>query len=435
MLAPRSWLHLPRRTVRLRLTALYGGLFLISGAVLLAITYGLVAGRSEATNFSIVGTQNGVVKAVAGPATGSIRVCQAFGVPCPSPQGTSGKVLQEPSGGAFYIVRPPISHVGAAPVGAAQIEATLPTASQRANLLMVSAIALGIMAVISIGLGWLMAGRVLRPLRTMTASARHISEENLHERLAVHGPNDELKDLGDTIDGLLGRLETAFEAQRRFVANASHELRTPLAMMRTSIDVALGKPRASSEIKVLAGKLEEGLNQADKLLEGLLVLARAQRGALGELREVSLQDLVFAALVANEDEISRLRLTVLDATVAYEVMGNETLLARLVANVVNNAVCHNVPDGLIVISDSTRDGIAYLLVDSGGPILDEGAVQDLAKPFRKLGPERVADNNGAGLGLSIVRAIAIAHGGTLELHARPEGGLRVVVGLPMALRV
>jgi signal transduction histidine kinase len=317
----------------------------------------------------------------------------------------------------------------------AQIEATLPTPAERTDLLTVSAIALGIMALISIGLGWLMAGRVLRPLRTMTATARQISEENLHERLAVNGPDDEMKDLGDTIDGLLGRLETAFEAQRRFVANASHELRTPLAMMRTSLDVALGKPRTPSEVKVLARKLEEGLNQADKLLEGLLVLARAQRGALGEMTEVSLQDLVFAALVADQDEISRLRLTVLDATVAYEVFGNETLLARLVANVVDNAVRHNVPDGMIVLSDHMEDGMAYLVVDSGGPVLDEDAVQQLAKPFHRLGPERVADNNGAGLGLSIVRAIATAHGGTLELHARPEGGLRVVIGLPTATQV
>ena len=381
MLAPRSWLHLPRRTVRLRLTALYGGLFLVSGAVLLAITYGLVAGRSEATAFRIVGTHNGVVKAVEGPAPGALKVCKALGVPCP--RGSVSNVVHVPPGASFGFKGP----VSALPLGGtAQIEATLPTPSQRKGLLIVSAIALGIMAVISIGLGWLMAGRALLPLRTMTATARQISEENLHERLAVHGPNDELKDLGDTIDGLLARLETAFEAQRRFVANASHELRTPLAMMRTSVDVALGKPRATSEVKVLAGKLEEGLNQADKLLEGLLVLARAQRGALGELTDVSLQDLVFAALVADQDEITRLRLTVLDATIAYRATGNETLLARLVANVVNNAVRHNVPDGMIVIADSMHDGMAYLHVDNGGPVLDEGAVQDLAKPFHKLGP-------------------------------------------------
>jgi signal transduction histidine kinase len=306
---------------------------------------------------------------------------------------------------------------------------------ERHNLLVVSAIALGIMAFVSIGLGWLMAGRVLRPLRAMTATTRQISEENLHERLALRGPDDELKDLGDTIDGLLGRLETAFEAQRRFVANASHELRTPLAMMRTSVDVALGKPQPTPEVRVLAAKLDEGLEQADRLLEGLLLLARAQRGALGELTEVSLEALVFAALTAEQQEISRLRLTVLDGTVAGEVLGNETLLARLVANVVSNAVRHNVPDGMVVLANGRRDGMAYLVVDSGGAILDEKTVQDLAQPFHRLGPERVRNNSGAGLGLSIVRAIATAHGGALELHARPEGGLRVMVMLPAAVRV
>jgi signal transduction histidine kinase len=429
-LAPRSGLHLPRRTVRLRLTALYGGLFLISGAVLLAITYGLVVGRPVITAFRIVGSSGGVVKAVAGQANGeAVRICTVLHLPCPP----LGKLVSPlPAGGQFSITPGPAPVV---PPGARQIVATLPTAAERTNLLSVSAIALGIMALVSIGLGWIMAGRVLRPLRTMTATAREISEVNLHERLAVQGPDDELKDLGDTIDGLLGRLETAFEAQRRFVANASHELRTPLAMMRTSVDVALGKPQAPPEVRVLGDKLEEGLDQADRLLEGLLVLARAQRGALGEMTEVSLQDLVFAAVVAEQDHIDRLRLTVLDATVAYEVMGNETLLARLVANVVSNAVRHNVPDGMVVISDTMHDGVAYLVVDNGGPVLDEAAVQQLAQPFHRLGPERVANNNGAGLGLSIVRAIAAAHEGSFELHARPEGGLRVVIGLPMAVRV
>jgi signal transduction histidine kinase len=426
-LAPRSWLHLPRRSVRLRLTALYGGLFLISGAVLLAITYGLVAGRPQVTAFRIVRGSGGVVKAVPGQAAGPLKICKALGLPCPSP-----KMLGIPSNGAAPFQPPiPPGITG----GVHQIVATLPTAFELHNLLVVSAIALGIMAFVSIGLGWLMAGRVLRPLRAMTATARQISEENLHERLALRGPDDELKDLGDTIDGLLGRLETAFEAQRRFVANASHELRTPLAMMRTSVDVALGKPQPPPEVRVLAAKLDEGLDQADKLLEGLLLLARAQRGALGELTEVSLQDLVFAALTAEQGDIARLRLTVLDGTVAGEVLGNETLLARLVANVVSNAVRHNVPDGMVVLANGRRDGMAYLVVDSGGALLDEEAVQELAQPFHRIGPERVANNNGAGLGLSIVRAIATAHGGALELHARPEGGLRVMVLLPAAVRL
>ncbi len=152
------------------------------------------------------------------------------------------------------------------------------------------AIALAIMAVVSIGLGWLVAGRALSPIREMTSNARHISAENLHERLGVQGPTDELKDLGDTIDDLLARLETAFEAQKRFVANASHELRTPLTMMRTSVDVAVGKAQPPAEVRVLAGKVGEGLDEADRILEGLLLLARAQRGALGDLTAISLPD-------------------------------------------------------------------------------------------------------------------------------------------------
>jgi signal transduction histidine kinase len=426
VLAPRSWLHLPRRTVRLRLTALYGALFLFSGAVLLAITYGLVVVRPVVTQFRVVSAAGGIAKVVAGKASETIRAPA-----CPLPSTCPPAVRFSGGGGTFRALPVPFS----APPGFRQIVATLPTPGERHSLLIVSAIALAIMALISIGLGWLMAGRVLRPLRTMTATAREISEVNLHERLAVRGPDDELKDLGDTIDGLLGRLETAFEAQRRFVANASHELRTPLAMMRTSLDVALGKPQAPPEVEVLAGKLEEGLNQADRLLEGLLLLARAQRGALGEITEVPVQDLVFAALIAEQEQISQRHLTILDGTVASEVLGNETLLARLVANVIGNAVRHNVDHGMIVITNSSREGMASLVIDSSGPLLDEEAVQELAQPFRRLGPDRVADNNGAGLGLSIVRAIAIAHGGALHLHARPEGGLRVIVDLPTAVRV
>jgi len=426
--APRSWLHLPRRTVRLRLTALYGGLFLISGAVLLAITYGLVVGRPEVTSFRVQSASGGIVKVVAGQVSGAVPACLVPGAP--ASQCPPGLVLPSGAVGGQYV------KAGAAPSPSTirAIFATLPTPSEQHNLFVVSIIALGIMTCISIGLGWVMAGRVLRPLRSMTATAREISELNLNWRLAVRGPDDELKDLGDTIDSLLGRLETAFEAQRRFVANASHELRTPLAMMRTSVDVAVGKPHAPAEVKVLGDKLEEGLNQADKLLEGLLLLARAQRGALGEITDVPLGDLVAAALAAEQDEISRKHLDVHDETGPGEVRGNETLLTSLVANVISNAVCHNVDGGTITITSGAHDDKAFLVVENGGPVLAGEAVRALAQPFQRLGPDRVADNNGAGLGLSIVRAIATAHGGALYLRARPEGGLHVSVELPAAQR-
>ena len=431
MLAPRSRIHLPRRTVRLRLTALYGGLFLVSGAVLLAINYGLVVGVPIRASFVVSsGSEQGAAKAIALPAP-LAKLCTSLQLPCGNPTRT----FIAPAPGT--VIGGPVPRLPRKPPGGILrgFEAVLPTANERGHLLGVSAIALGIMAILSIGLGWLIAGRVLRPLRTMTTTTRHISEENLNERLALEGPDDELKDLGDTIDGLLERLEKAFEAQRRFVANASHELRTPLAMMRTSVDVALGKAQPPAEVLVLGGKLEEGLDQAERLLEGLLVLARAQRGALGEMTVVSLPDLVSMALISEQAEIRRLNLNVEDATFPSHVIGNETLLSRLVANVVTNAVRHNVPGGTVHISNDVLGPMERLVVESGGAVLDDATVQKLAEPFNRPGAERISNGKGAGLGLSIVSAIAIAHGGSLRLRRRPEGGLRVEIELPAVVRL
>ncbi len=427
-MALRSRVHWPRRTVRLRLTALYGGLFLASGAGLLAITYALVAGQPMRAFFQVAGTVRGSVTLL--PAKARVLV------PPPAPGGVF--ITRSASGGPTppqlpSAVRALLRNALPGNVNFLAFQATLPTPGELHRLLIESGIALALMAVVSIGLGWLVAGRVLRPLRAMTVTARQISEESLDERLAVHGPADELKDLGDTIDGLLARLETAFEAQRRFVANASHELRTPLAMMRTSLDVALGKPSpVPAEVTVLAGKLGEGLDQADKLLEGLLLLARAQQGGVGEITEVSLRSLVAEALDADRAEIVRRALVVDDGTVEGDVTGNETLLARLVANVVDNAVRHNVPGGRVHISSGSRGARARLVVESDGAVIPQEEAQHLGEPFYRLGAERVANNDGTGLGLSIVRAIANGHSGSLQLQARPEGGLRVVVELPAA---
>jgi signal transduction histidine kinase len=311
-------------------------------------------------------------------------------------------------------------------------QATLPTPDQLHALFILCGIALAIMAVVSIGLGWLVAGRALSPIREMTSDARHISAENLHERLGVQGPTDELKDLGDTIDDLLARLETAFEAQRRFVANASHELRTPLTMMRTSVDVAVGKAQPPAEVRVLAGKVGEGLDEADRILEGLLLLARAQRGALGDLTAISLPDLVESAIAADQAEITGKSLTVQNQLLPATVMGNEVLLALMVANVIDNAVRHNVEGGVVHISNDFDGVVARLVVENGGEVLDEHEVQLLGEPFQRIGAERLASGHGAGLGLSIVSAISAAHGGALRLSARPEGGLTVVIELPVA---
>lgn len=377
---------MPRYTVRLRLTLLYSGLFLVLGAGLLALTYFLAARRITA------------------------------------PVSVPSETLPQPT--------PPPSNTAAL---AQQLHAQ--AAADLHQFLIQSGIAFSIIAVVTIVLGWVVAGRVLRPLQTMIATTRQISEENLHERLALPGPPDELKALGDTIDELLARLEAAFEGQRRFVANAAHELRTPLTMMRTSLDVAVGKPGpVPPEVTTLAGKLREGLNQADRLMESFLALARAQQGTLTDLTSVSLPQLVSATLAACREAIAGRGLQVRQTLSNAGVIGSKTLLARLVENLIDNAIRYNTPGGLIGVT-TTDDGVAaHLVVESDGPLLDERKVQELGQPFRRLGADRTAVDGSIGLGLSIVAAIVDAHDGSLGLHVRPEGGLQVVITLPHARR-
>jgi signal transduction histidine kinase len=374
--------------VRLRLTALYGTLFLASGTGLLVITNVLARGWPWPS------------------------------VPVPAHPSHTG----HPRG------LTPTASV----VHQLQAEAARQHAAAMNQLLAQSAIALGIMAVASVALGWLVAGRVLRPLREMTAATQRISADNLGERLALPCPGDELKDLGDTIDGLLGRLETAFGSQRLFAANASHELRTPLAMMRTSVDVATAKPAVPPEVTVLAGKLREGLDQADRLVDSLLLLARAQHGAPGDQITVSLGDLLASALDARRDLIGCLRLRVRQTAADVWVTGDPTLFGRMVGNLVDNAVRHNQPGGWIRAETTADTARACLVIENGGPVLGQHAVTGLAQPFRRLGADRTGSARGAGLGLSIVDAVATAHGGNLYLHARPTGGLRAIIDLPPA---
>jgi signal transduction histidine kinase len=283
------------------------------------------------------------------------------------------------------------------------------------------------------------AGRVLRPLREMTDTTRRISADNLHERLAMPGPRDELKDLADTIDGLLERLEGAFAAQRRFVANASHELRTPLATMRASLDVAVAKPDpVPPQTLALAGRLRIQLDQVDHLLEGLLTLARAQHGvqpqALPSPVTLALDDVVSAALAARGEAIAARRLTVRHVTgpQAAWVTGSQPLLRRMVDNIVDNAITHNQDAGWIQLTTHSEGTSAQLVVETGGQVFDQRQVDELGQPFRRLAADRTGSGAGAGLGLSIVAAIASAHGGTLTLRARDEGGLRVMIALPVA---
>lgn len=305
---------------------------------------------------------------------------------------------------------------------------------QSRRLLVGSLIALVVMGLVSLLLGRLISGRVLRPLRTITAATRRVSAENLHERLAVTGPEDEVKDLADTIDGLLARLEASFAAQRRFVANASHELRTPLATMRASLDVAEAKPEPMPpQTAALAGRVRTELDRVDRLLDGLLVLARAQHGALADQAPVALGELVAQALAARAADIRAKDLTVTGG-VATEAWtdGNVTLLARTAQNLVDNAVRHNEDGGWLRVAATAADGMVELIVESGGPVLEQAQVDRLALPFQRLGADRVGSDDGSGLGLSIVAAVAEAHGGRLELRARPAGGLRATVSLPQA---
>lgn len=365
---------LPVRSVRLRLTVLYGALFLLCGAGLLAVTYLLV---SRATGISAVATSS-----PGGPALGAVKHTHLVDL-----------------------------H----------------------QLLVQSGIALTIMTVVSGVLGWVVAGRVLSPLRTITVRTRLISGESLHERLALSGPNDELKELADTIDSLLARLEAAFDAQRRFVANASHELRTPLAMMRTTLDVALAKPDGvPAQTASLDANLRADLDRADRLLESFLTLAHAQHGARPDHRPVRLDQLMAEALAARSDRIAEQRIAVNSALDPVSVTGSETLLARMVENVVENAVLHNQPAGFINLACAVDQDVARAVVESAGAVLDERTVAQLAQPFQRMGADRTRSKPGFGLGLSIVAAVAAAHDGTLELHARPEGGLEVYMAFPAA---
>jgi signal transduction histidine kinase len=383
--------------VRLRLTALYGALFLLCGAGLLAITNVLVRRRTALPKGS-----NGVIAITKLP-------------------GASPSVSVAPGGGQ------PRGHTAQAGATAVEHSALLH------QLLIQSGIALAVMAAASILLGWLVAGRVLRPLHTITTTVQQISATNLHRRLALGGPDDELKALGMTFDDLLARLEASFEAQRRFVANASHELRTPLTMMRTALDVATGKPRPPTpEVEALATKIRRGLDQADLLLESFLLLARAEHAPLAEDITIDVDYMAAAALAARSEAIATKGLAVEHALGSAPIRGNEALLAQMVGNLIENAIRHNHPGGWIRIVTEADGALATLVVESGGPVLDQHEVSALAEPFRRLGAERTGSDNGVGLGLSIVAAVVVAHHGNLDLQARSTGGLRVVVTLPLA---
>jgi signal transduction histidine kinase len=360
----------PGSTIRTRIAFVYGGVFLVLGSVLLGIVNLL----------SRAGTEDEVA-AIRRRAVPALPVTDVRGV----------TVVQ---------LTDSVRHA----------------AGQQ--MLIWSAFALLGTALCAVAVGWWTAGRVLRPVHAMTAKARRLSERTLHERIAASGPDDELKELGDTLDALLARLEKAFDSQRRFIANASHELRTPLATQRTAIQVGLDESASAEELARTKTVLLDNNRRSERLIEGLLVLARSERG-LAEREDVDLGE-----VVAEEAARYEVKAAVGRGGV---VRGNRLLLAQLVGNLVANAVAYNVPDG--TVDAACADGV--LTVRNTGPVVAAEDVPTLFEPFRR-GEGRDRMGPGAGLGLSIVRSIADAHGGTVTAEPGPEGGLAVTVTLPVA---
>jgi signal transduction histidine kinase len=307
------------------------------------------------------------------------------------------------------------------------VERTLPPALAQEALARLDfqyALALAGTLVVAFALGWVVAGRALAPLRRVTTLARHVTQERLDERIDLHGPPDELRELADTVDGMLDRLSASFDGQRRFVANASHELRTPLTVIRAEVDVALADPDATvADLRHMGEAVLEATDRTQALLESLMVLARSQQ-AVRRIEPVDLAaaahtaaDLVEAEAAARAIE---LRLDLQPAPLE----GDRPLVERLVANLLENAVRHNVPGGGVEVTTRPR----LVRVENTGASIEPDEVRRLAEPFERL--QRDCDGPGAGLGLSIVRAVTDAHGAQLALRPRAGGGLVAEVAFP-----
>jgi signal transduction histidine kinase len=387
----RRW---PAPTIRLRLALLYGAVFLITGAVLLTIGYLLV--RSGLRDHHSLAT---TLRRLGKPADHLLS--KALGAAPGSPEVKLARAIQR------QLVDSALN-----------------------QLLLEYLGALLAMTVVSIGTGYLLAGRALRPLRAITATAQRVSGENLGERIALAGPADELRELADTFDGMLARLDAAFASQRRFVANASHELRTPLAIMRTEVDVALADPAASvGELRAMGEAIRDTVDRNERLIASLLLLARSDvAGGPGEPVDLS-------ALAG--DCITDLRARAQDAQVEVRddlepawTHGDPALIERLVANLLDNGIHHNEPGGQLEVKTRSAEGRAQLYVRNGGEPIDPEIAAQLVQPFRRLH----RSGGGFGLGLSIVRSVAEASGGAVTVTAPPEGGLAVLVELPAAAR-
>ncbi len=377
----------PAPKIRLRLTALYGIVYLILGAVLLTIGYLLVRNNLHTHH--------------------SLRAqLLRLGVRVPAP---------------VYGLAP---HDPELKVAHGLQRQFLNDALHQ--LLFEYLAALVVMTLLSVGAGWLLAGRVLRPLRAITATARRVSSENLGERIALSGPADELRELADTFDGMLGRLDDAFASQRHFVANASHELRTPLAIMRTELDVALADPAAQvAELRQMGEAVRDTVDRCERLIAGLLMLARSQAVA-GRDEPVDIAALAGDCITDLSARAREARVDVRDDLEPAWTAGDPTLLERMVANLIDNGIRHNSPGGFLEVSTRVGAGRVALRVANGGAPIDPRQAERLTEPFQRLGREE----GGFGLGLSIVRTVAEAHGGLASVTVPPTGGLEVRVTLP-----
>ena len=380
----------PRWTLQLRLALLYGSLFVVSGTLLLIITYVVARSLNQLT--------------VEPPAPPALQ--QGL------PTGTSTMPVPVPD---------PFS----------QLE--FQNSVNVRKLLVASGVALAGMTVISVGLGWLMARRALRPLRAMASTARAISERSLHRRLAVQGPQDEIKGLADTFDGLLERLEDAFKAQRRFVANASHELRTPLTLSRSLLEIALADPDASApDLRRTCQRVLASNQHLERLIEALLTLARSQRG-LDVRVEVDLAAVAAESVDALGPQAAARQCRIESVFAPARTEGDERLIERLIGNLVDNAVRYNVPGGRVTVRTGLESGRPTLRVLNTGPEIAPSQIDTLFEPFQRLDTTRVHhEQGGLGVGLSIVAAIALAHGAELRARPGPAGGLDIQLAFPPA---
>jgi signal transduction histidine kinase len=437
------------------LTLIYTALFVVSGVALLGVSYLLVQHRERgsATAVQVICGKSGIVRTSThvsgtfhatptGPAIFTLNPAQ-----CPNlvgslvnrsyGTGSSGSASGSNSGSGN--VAGPAFKAQVSPATQAEVQrltaaVSLSQSHTLDSFRIASAIALGIIAILSFGLSWWMAGRALAPVHRITDAARSLSERTLHDRINLRGPRDELKELADTFDAMLGRLERAFGSQRRFVANASHELRTPLATERVLIDEALADRSASpDDLRRILEQLRANSQDTERLIDALLVLARSERG-IERWSPVDLSSVVASVVDQSALEAAAAGVTVSSTVESAVVSGDPGLLERLAGNLVENAIRHNLSGGNAAVSVSSSSGshVAVLEVENTGPVLDPEAVEGLVEPFRRAGPDRASNDDGVGLGLSIVDAVVTAHHGTMVLKAREEGGLHVRVELPLA---